>query len=471
MQQRHNKPGRNNAHFVPSQSRTASQKKAVRTPPIQTATGKAVAHPPYTPMVGISNRPGFGYDSKALTENKGAPIRTASLPPNHTALERDATKSELARELKAVQDDRDLSLVNEHLENVDGLYIPGGQDNLDRERNGNVEKESREEYEQALIKRARNLGMPMLGVCGGSRSLARGFGGQEQSLNEHQISIHNQKGTSAIAHSLHFSNVPQSRDTFAPDQFFGLLGGAAQHKGRVKTIVDKINAMNSTHQKIVAFDNHGEMVIRDDVGTDRLIIKGKVVEVKRKLIEGQPEVMFTTWDGTGKNKTPEGFETRYGAPVMGITSHPEAISGTNTARTAFKDHRDAIGWSDNIFKDFAQSMTTYAHKKKLLLDLKSGKKTALKQVKTVERNGVAVVSTEAKNKLPGRLKWRYNTESTELIPATSVKLIPVTPSGIKPKVTDKQLTELFKEQPDYNAWQTKTWIANYKVTHPENDYS
>ncbi|QMW00606.1 gamma-glutamyl-gamma-aminobutyrate hydrolase family protein [Spirosoma foliorum] len=470
--QRSNNYKRHNNQPVQPPKKYYSQKRAPNSPPIKTNSGQAGAFAPvsFKPKVGISNRPGFGYDSKALSDNKGAPILTFSLPPNHFALDREATEIQTQQELKSVQKDRIIKNVNEHLAGVHGLYIPGGQDNLDREKNGHIEKESRENYEQALIKRARNLGMPILAICGGSRSLARGFGGMEQTLTDNQIEIHNHKGTSAIAHPLHFSNVPTDRGSFSSNQFFGLLGGAAQHKDRVKTIVNKINAMNSTHQKVVALDKNREMIIRDDVGSDTLRVKGKNVPQKRMLINGKPEVEFTVWDGTGETKTPEGFETRYGAPVMGITSHPEAISGTGGARKAFDEHQDAIMWSDNIFKGFAQSMQTYAAKQQVLSDLKSGKPIKLKHVTPVVKSPAAVVQIEAQNRLPGRLQWKYNTELVALKPISTSTNLVVPKTVNRPKLTDIQLGEMHKKEPNYNPWHKIKWIEQYKKDHPENDY-
>lgn len=470
QQSRSNNYKRHNNQPVQPPKNYHSQKRAPNSPPIKTKSGQAGAFAPvsFKPKVGISNRPGFGYDSKALSDNEGAPILTFSLPPNHFALDREATEIQKQQELKSVQKDRIVENVNEHLAGVHGLYIPGGQDNLDREKNGHIEKENRENYEQALIKRARNLGMPILAVCGGSRSLARGFGGMEQTLTGEQINIHNQRGTSTIAHPLHFSNVPTDRGSFSSNQFFGLLGGAAQPKGQVKEIVAKINAMNSTHQKVVAFGKDGEMTIREDVGSDILRVKGKNVSEKRMLINGKPEVEFTVWDGTGKTKTPEGFETRYGAPVMGITSHPEAISGTSGARKAFDGHQDAIRWSDNIFKGFAQSMQTYAVKQQVLSDLKSGKPIKLKRVTPVVKSAAAVVQIEAQNRLPGRLKWAYN---TELVPFEPVSMKLVAPKTVnRPRLTDIQLGEMHKQTPNYNPWHRIKWIEQYKKDHPENDY-
>ena len=75
-----------------------------------------------------------------------------------------------------------------------------------------------------------------------------------------------------------------------------------------------------------------------------------------QLREAGYEVAVTALDD--RHGTPEGFETRHGAPLMGITSHPEAIYRGSTDRQ--KATPDARAWSDALFQGFQQSMQAYA---------------------------------------------------------------------------------------------------------------
>lgn len=211
---------------------------------------------------------------------------------------------------------RDTGRAREHLAKAHGLYIPGGQDATKDDK----EKVTGEAYEQALIARARNSGLPTLGICGGSRCLARGFGAPEEALSGADLMTHNQKGTAAMAHSLTF-----------PDPST-ILGGAAL--GR-KTV----DAINSTHQKIVAYERK----------------TGELSHVNR-LTTDEPELTVSARSPEGH---PEGFETTHGAPIVGVTSHPEAIHGASSAarKQATPQGRD---WSDRVFKGFEQSMKAYA---------------------------------------------------------------------------------------------------------------
>ena len=82
----------------------------------------------------------------------------------------------------------------------------------------------------------------------------------------------------------------------------------------------------------------------------------------------ESELVVTALDD--KHGTPEGFETRHGAPLMGITSHPEAIYRGSTDRQ--KATPDARTWSDALFQGFEQSMQAYQGKQAVNQAIVSG---------------------------------------------------------------------------------------------------
>ena len=336
------------------------------------------------PTVGISNRPGYGFDKGAFEKNKGAAIVPSSLPPKHDALPQvpklvaNATEEQIAEYAKiveaaklkdiaealAVQLSRGTSSIEKSLGGVDGIYIPGGQDNVSKDPADN-EKSTREAYEIALVEKARLLGMPILSVCGGSRSFARGFGVGEQPVTGSQkVKKVHKAGLDKQAHGLYFSALPDQKDGVRDEKFYGLIGGAVP-QGEVQTVINKISGVNSTHEKVI--HHVGEEPVAKPIRITQSI-DGKKVEVDdNRKINNRTELMITAWDNDTATKSPEGFETRYGAPMMGITSHPELITGSASYRPKFEE--DAQKWSDNIFKVFAQSMMTYAEKKKLIADI------------------------------------------------------------------------------------------------------
>jgi gamma-glutamyl-gamma-aminobutyrate hydrolase PuuD len=274
------------------------------------------------PTVAISHRGGFGYDSGVFSKGSTR-ANVLSAPPGFDALPRGTPDRVVAAQETRVADARDPAAAPDHLAGASGLFIPGGQD---IPTHGSREQQTRETYEQALIHHARNRGIPTLGVCGGSRCLARGFGGREAQLSGRALDLHNQKGTVAMPHGLRL----------APHT---LLGGASPTP---RGTVDRIN---STHQKVVDFRN-----------------------VNQLPATREPEIRISADDQHG---LPEGFETTHGAPIIGVTSHPEAIHGANRAA------RDAASpqgrrFSDNVFRGFEQSQRAYAARQQVNAQILAG---------------------------------------------------------------------------------------------------
>ena len=127
-----------------------------------------------------------------------------------------------------------------------------------------------------------------------------------------------------------------------------ILGGAASKGGEV----DKIN---STHQKIVAYDK-----------LEKTQKVPELIGVNKLLGTGESELRVSAVSPEGH---PEGFETRYGAPILGVTSHPEAIHGANS-KARENASEDGKTWSDNIFKGFEQSMKAYAGKQEVNAEIR-----------------------------------------------------------------------------------------------------
>jgi len=307
------------------------------------------------PRVGISNRPGLGYDASVFNYEddraKHERVVPTSLPPGFEPLpyvpkEDPGYQASLllaAQEKLNVQGARDASAVKRHLDGVSGLFVPGGQD---RDPDASPEKTTRQTYEHALVNEARNRGMPTLAVCGGSRAFASAFGGSERDLSRQQAKTHD-KTTGSQAHGLTF-----------PDRHT-LIGGVSPTLGTLDSI-------NSTHKKVVTTDVHGKLAgVPDLPGTGRVL---KQEERDDVVIPKESELVVSALDSV--HGTPEGFETRYGAPMMGVTSHPEAIYRGGTDRD--KATASARNWSDNLFEGFDQSMRAYSGKQEVNEELAPG---------------------------------------------------------------------------------------------------
>jgi gamma-glutamyl-gamma-aminobutyrate hydrolase PuuD len=308
------------------------------------------------PRVGISNRPGLGFDASVFNYQderaKHDRVVPTSLPPGfqplpYVAKEHPDYPASLLRaeqEKVRVQGARDPSAVKRHLDDVSGLFIPGGQD---RDPDLSAEKTTRHGYESALCKEARNRGLPTLAVCGGSRAFASAFGGRERELSKPHAKTHD-KTTGSQAHGLTF-----------PDPHT-LIGGATPTVGTLDSI-------NSTHKKVVDTDVQGGLAgVPDLPGTGRTI-KRPQSEGGDVVVPKESELVVSALDSA--HGTPEGFETRYGAPLMGITSHPEAIYRGGSDRDKATTH--AKSWSDSLFKGFDQSMRAYSGKQEVNEDIRA----------------------------------------------------------------------------------------------------
>lgn len=292
-----------------------------------------------TPTVGISNRGARGFINDTGVFDAAKPgFKRASMPLGFNPLKWGDPKNVMDQQLTNIRSRREN--VKLHLNSVDGLFIPGGQD---REKNDSPEKISRERYEMSLVKAARNRGMPMMAVCGGSRALAKGFGAKEQELKGKEIiKTHKQKDQTTMGHSIdlrdpkHMS--PKHSGGFEDEHT--IVGGAAPKNTK------HISNVNSTHEKIVAHKD------------------GQIEPVNTIEATGKSELMTSAWSPEG---FPEAFETRYGAPIIGITSHPEAMHTDPDTRK--NTPKDAQNWSDNLFKGFAQSMQAYRAKQSVNAEL------------------------------------------------------------------------------------------------------
>ncbi len=297
--------------------------------------------------------------------------------------------------------------VKDQLDQVSGLYIPGGQD-VPRGPGAKKERFSRELYEQALVCEARNRGMPTLGICGGSRSVLRAYGGQETGMSAERVRRHQRRKTDVVAHPLELrphTFLGGTGPTVAPSGKTLIESGASKTPSKSKRSGTskapsrsrrsraskaprrslKVSQINSTHEKLARTDTG------DATGnlTGVPIVPGTMLqqqpntreEVIPPPLQPRPEMVISARD-PGSN-TPEGFETSFGAPVVGITSHPEAIFGASRARENFgRRNRDAINWSQNVFRAFGQSMHTYRKKQQVNQEIKDIPKEHLRNART-----------------------------------------------------------------------------------------
>jgi gamma-glutamyl-gamma-aminobutyrate hydrolase PuuD len=260
------------------------------------------------------------------------------------------------------------------LDRISGLYIPGSRtasdsqtkslksENCDDENFKVSDKDpqfkgksfiteehhSRADYEQKLIWKARNMGMPILAVCAGIWRLIESYGGKTETLPKEIRKIHFGEDTVwGIHHNLKL--IPGSNICTSAAKI-----GLFEEKSKFE-----IQGINTTHWAVVSKNDDGTLVKSDNFKTNPNSEDPNDILQISAYSDGKDSFNFN-------ESTVECIESKYGVPVFGFQWHPEKeiidYDGRNKTIT-FK-------LSLKIFKDFIDATKTYENKKQLMQELK-----------------------------------------------------------------------------------------------------
>lgn len=209
------------------------------------------------------------------------------------------------------------------------LFIAGGNYGLDSEtpRNrehiatgGSVKRHGRRvSHEQDLLKQAQLTGRPVLGICGGSWRVLESYGGSTRGVKPktHQTRVMpylTTKGVVAKVASEH--DVQVQPGTMLSSVF----------KDDHQHTPDKVN---SAHWAVAEEQNPGRLKGVTRVGPRRMPLL--TVSARGGTSNDPP---YLNQPGKVSRQSVEAFESRHGAPVMGIQWHPEAYgSGFPASQT------------------------------------------------------------------------------------------------------------------------------------------
>jgi len=161
------------------------------------------------------------------------------------------------------------------------------------------EHTERAAYELSLISMAKSRGIPIMAVCAGSWRLLESYGGRVRTLSTTELPIHkapNRGDTWTIGHGVEVE--PHS------------MTGQSMGQGGT------YDNVNTTHWA-VADERHGLFRKHNPVGED----PNELIEVSGRTGDG---IHDATGDHPRLNeKTVEAFESKFGAPIMGLQWHPE----------------------------------------------------------------------------------------------------------------------------------------------------
>ena len=119
----------------------------------------------------------------------------------------------------------DLPRLDALLDELDGLVLVGGMDDVDPELYGGDASQAhfvqrpRDDFEIELLKRAERRGLPVLGICRGAQLLAVAYGGTLQRLDGPQAARHGITLQSLAAHQVRPEPGTRAASLFGPGAF------------------------------------------------------------------------------------------------------------------------------------------------------------------------------------------------------------------------------------------------------------
>lgn len=182
------------------------------------------------------------------------------------------------------------------------LIIPGrSHKDADKEREG---------HEKELLANAIRRGQPVLAICGGARRLWGMFGGRSNAVKDHLYS----SMPYILASGAVANNKQIHRIHIIPNSI--LSAGMYGKMPEIKTLM-----VNSIHWEapdadpvyLTVSDRENDKTQTMLEISARSVLTEDIAVKNRKGNELQPQ-----------SNTVEGFETRYGAPLIGVQWHPEA---------------------------------------------------------------------------------------------------------------------------------------------------
>lgn len=189
----------------------------------------------------------------------------------------------------------------------------------------------RTEHEQTLLQEARLSGRPVLAVCGGSWRVLEAFGGQTRQLatkthQSRQMPYLTKGGTVGGGKNIHEHGVEFVQDS--------MLAGAM--RGRHGTLPDNVNSVHWAAADERAPDN---LTGVRRYGVKKSPDRQQLLSVTARGVTDKQYPYLGLKGPELTSRAPhsvEAFETRHGAPMVGVQWHPEAYNPSHGDHAANK---------------------------------------------------------------------------------------------------------------------------------------
>lgn len=283
---------------------------------------------------------------------------------------------------------------NSGLSEVHGLFIPGAPSAVHSQQGEAInipsqnskhkskrnELDSRAQFEHRSIAEARLHGKPVLAICAGAWRLAEAYGGCTETFGGSELKKHYSPGADTM-------NVGHDVDiTLSHTNLSGTMPKKDEHgyNGQPSAMRDdKLRWVNTTHWASVKANEDGTLASALETPTPTPAPGLRELQNQSKLPTTPSELIITA---TSEGKV-EAFETRHGAPVMGVQWHPEAylpgmsgrdpisqeVMGLQSPKeydAYLRNHERTVAQSDNLFKAFGQSAAAYRGRQEVNQEIK-----------------------------------------------------------------------------------------------------
>jgi gamma-glutamyl-gamma-aminobutyrate hydrolase PuuD len=222
------------------------------------------------------------------------------------------------------------------------LFIPGGNYGLDSEQpsrdpahvpsgSATARHQRRVTHDRALLRQAQRTGRPVLSVCGGSWRTLESCGGSTRRVHP---KTHQTRQMPYLKKDGSVAQVASEHDvTIDPDS---MLGGIMDPRPRGQR-QQKIQKVNTAHWAVAEETSAGGLKGVPSPNRHALLRRLPNGQMLRITGPSDPRNQLLTVSARGGSPNPymrateprpqrsvEAFESRYGAPVLGVQWHPEA---------------------------------------------------------------------------------------------------------------------------------------------------
>lgn len=223
------------------------------------------------------------------------------------------------------------------------LFIPGTtRENKEKQPENFME---RVKTENKLLKSALLKGQPILAVCGGAWTVWAHSGGKMRKVKDHAYSrmLSIKSSTGKVGYNVQMHRIAYTNESLLLKASMDVRSN--KNKNHTATIVEQ-PTVNSVHW----------LAVDETTAPSRYIVSAYSVAA--------PEIKYKNRNGSlmqPEENCAEAFESKNGAPILGVQWHPEAYTNNTDKKYTPEKHQ-------NILRYMQKSGTAYLSKRRMLAE-------------------------------------------------------------------------------------------------------